>query len=42
MLWRHANVTNDVTRYENSHMICREVSHVIFNNMTNWLQHPTE
>ena len=34
MLWRHTNVINDVTHYENSHVICREISHVIVNNMT--------
>ena len=29
MLWRHADVINNVTRYENSHMTCRDVSHII-------------
>ena len=38
MLWRHADVINNETRYENSHMTCRDVSHIIVNNMANWLQ----
>ena len=42
MLWSHANVINDLTRYENYHVISREVTHVIVNNITNWLQHPSE